>query len=97
MAISIALIPSSRGLIRASPVAPTAGCGNISTAANPMCSSCRAPRISFRPPPPAGSGSKRRVSAIASRYRPRIEGLFARIERWASPDGRGGYVLAHAK
>ena len=53
----------------------------------PLCSFCRAPKISYPAwaSTPKAIGCGNQVSATATwstQYRPRIEGLFSRIERW---------------
>ena len=77
---------------RRSRARPTRGCRSISTQPIPTSSSFPAPKTWFR----VLAGRRHalhvttrtavhevRSTATASRYRPRIEGLFARIERWS--------------
>ena len=59
----------------------------MTTRASPTCSCCPAPRISCpcwrRTPAAAGRDSRQtRDGYVVWPYRPRIEGLFSRIERW---------------
>ena len=75
-----------------SPARPTRACRSTATPRSPTSSSCPAPRTWCRCSQTPDMGDARRsrgsrtIGAGATairRYRPRIEGLFARIERWS--------------
>ena len=73
-----------------SPARPTRACRSTTTAPNPTSSCCPAPRTWC---PVLGKNGELDDLTTAPgyairRYRPRIEGLFARIERWTSTTHR---------